>query len=159
MGCIHIYPLTFRGLSLQTLPLCSVQLHVSWNPEASPGLCIFSYRIKYTQVLSADGTVPFQAPKEATCLIPKSCQQPATSRCLIIEDSSNKKPCNSQESAYSLTSERGWREHNHSGDHQCAFPLQLDFSAVRCSSTHSTGGAWVMIIASARGSDHFCHIC
>ena len=91
MGCIHVNPLTFRGLSPQTLPLCSVQLHVSWNPEASPGLCIFSYRIKYTQVLSADGTVPFQAPKEATCLIPKSCQQPATSRCLIIEDSSNKK--------------------------------------------------------------------
>ena len=50
------------------------------------------------------------------------------------------------------------RERNHSGVHQCAFPLQLDFSAVRCSSKNSTGGAWVIIITSAGGSDHFCHI-
>ena len=40
-------------------------------------------------------------------MFPKSCQQPTTSRCLIVEDSSNKKPCNSQESVYSLTSEGG----------------------------------------------------
>ena len=64
LGHIHLYPLVFRGRSPQTLPLCSVQLLVSSNSEASPGFCIFSYRIKYTPVLSADGTVPARHPRK-----------------------------------------------------------------------------------------------
>ena len=49
------------------------------------------------------------------------------------------------------------RGHGHSGDHQCAFLLKLDFSAVRCSSTNSTSGDMDNDHYISQSVDHFCH--
>ena len=42
---------------------CAVQLIVTSTPKASPGFCTFSYRIKYTQVLSVDRAILARNPR------------------------------------------------------------------------------------------------
>lgn len=77
--------------------------------------------------------VPMLGTKEATCLIPKSWQQPASIQVSDYRGFSNKKLCTTGGECLLIDfRERRGRERSHSGDHcQCAFPLQLDFSALQ----------------------------